>query len=1233
MPSPKNPTGPEVYTPMPQQTGPLKPGETTATQTHTLDVNAQKAAPLKLPQLRADERTEKAAPPANENNTLLLMQSWQRGTRALAAGSKQHLPSIIMFCGATVSAMWLAAAGVYIHNVVGWQNIKNLMPHEIGGFLAGLLAPVALFWMLLTFWLRSVDVKLYAEALRSEIQRMIFPSDEAERRVNNDIERLVRQTAEMSRATRMALGTLQQARQAVQSETQSLQNSTHEATERLGALEQRLGERHRNLNDLQNTFSQKGQALEKTAAQLITDATTLDRLVEQTSGKTTTIGQTLQAPIKQLQNWQDDIVDTLNASLAKIADKQGLLKIDVQNIEDKAEQLAQTLQSGTAKLYDFTDDALDKAKLIETRLQGQGLSLQETLTHIAAQTESLTKQRDKLLQELAASSDNGRVQLADQVTLLNDTTQQLQKTHDTVADQMRALWQGSYTHADQLNGQLQKAHDAVAIQMNSLWQGTQDKANQLNGGLQKTQQAIADQMHALWQQAQEQADKLNVDIQKTQNNVTSQMENLWQGAYTHVNRLNEDVQNVLEKAGESWQTQANQFSAHVRDNTIQHAELLTQTQTGLKAGYDTLQADLDEVARKVHDLMRNTKTDMHAISHSVKDDITQQQDQIKIFVTELLQNHQQSTRTSADDLTRLQNELNRLTAELAQRGENISTHGEQAASLLHALNESLERSLGRVTTTTAQLQNNVTATATAFDAPLEKLDQAAQHAHSQAQVIGNMLDQRVTNLYELGGALTNQASLLGADLTAKSQILETVLTRIQGDVKTISSEVTAQTNVLDSQVRVTLDQVNSLVPQIKTIQQNFAIATEQAQSAHSDMVRLTDVTKANSQQLIDVSEQTVNRIAQSLSSYKDLHETYQMVNNSTLEQHVKIRQSYQQDIDMIQTNAGQMKSEAERASQHYQTLRNVLQGLQQEAQQSQALSAQTQEKLQLVQKEIVQTGQSLQQQADNATQNIRIVQQILDGSAQSTLNHVNNLTASVGLADKQSHQIQERIEKLSELAQKQTGLVDTSVSRLIQATANAGETINTLAGFDTTLTRMQGTIRSQHDYFADQQSNVEKNVVDALSKLQAQTNLLAQTTYDASQQAEAVRAQDQALQRDYFFSATKFIVESLHSLALDFTRMLDGELPDKTWKAYKQGDTAVFTKRLAAMRDTISHDKLRQKFAEDFEFRTYVQRYIRQFEDIFNQAKQQDYGDLLSGVFSSSDVGRLYQLLKTVTSD
>ena len=54
------------------------------------------------------------------------------------------------------------------------------------------------------------------------------------------------------------------------------------------------------------------------------------------------------------------------------------------------------------------------------------------------------------------------------------------------------------------------------------------------------------------------------------------------------------------------------------------------------------------------------------------------------------------------------------------------------------------------------------------------------------------------------------------------------------------------------------------------------------------------------------------------------------------------------------------------------------------------------------------------------------------------------------------------------------------------------------------------------------------------------------------------------------------------------------------------------------------------KFARDGEFRTYVQRYIRQFEELYAQARASDHGAMLTVALGSGDIARLYDLLTQV---
>ena len=150
---------------------------------------------------------------------------------------------------------------------------------------------------------------------------------------------------------------------------------------------------------------------------------------------------------------------------------------------------------------------------------------------------------------------------------------------------------------------------------------------------------------------------------------------------------------------------------------------------------------------------------------------------------------------------------------------------------------------------------------------------------------------------------------------------------------------------------------------------------------------------------------------------------------------------------------------------------------------------------------------------------------------------------------------------------------------------------------------------------------------EATQAFSKQSNALFKAVQDAAYHTEKIRKEEWRAQRNAFMSSAKFIIESLHSLSVDITRVKDGEISEKVWKSYQKGDISAFTQRLASLGEEMPMDKLRDKFSSDTEFRSYVQRYVRQYEEVYEQAVANDHGDLLGATFITSDIGRLYELL------
>jgi hypothetical protein len=105
------------------------------------------------------------------------------------------------------------------------------------------------------------------------------------------------------------------------------------------------------------------------------------------------------------------------------------------------------------------------------------------------------------------------------------------------------------------------------------------------------------------------------------------------------------------------------------------------------------------------------------------------------------------------------------------------------------------------------------------------------------------------------------------------------------------------------------------------------------------------------------------------------------------------------------------------------------------------------------------------------------------------------------------------------------------------------------------------------------------------------------------------------------------MVEKLQSLSVDISRLFQSDIDDKTWREFHSGDQSVFLRKILKNLDRTQIAAIREKYEDDGDFRDYVNRYIAEFETLLNQARAADRADVLTGTFTSAEVGKLYLVL------
>jgi len=101
----------------------------------------------------------------------------------------------------------------------------------------------------------------------------------------------------------------------------------------------------------------------------------------------------------------------------------------------------------------------------------------------------------------------------------------------------------------------------------------------------------------------------------------------------------------------------------------------------------------------------------------------------------------------------------------------------------------------------------------------------------------------------------------------------------------------------------------------------------------------------------------------------------------------------------------------------------------------------------------------------------------------------------------------------------------------------------------------------------------------------------------------------------------------LQSLSVDISRIFQGGVDDKTWREFHSGDQSVFLRKILKNLDRNQIAAIRTRYEEDSQFREFVNRYLAEFETLLNHARQADRSDILTGAFTSAEVGKLYLVL------
>ncbi|MSO80347.1 MAG: hypothetical protein EXQ97_01585 [Alphaproteobacteria bacterium] len=243
------------------------------------------------------------------------------------------------------------------------------------------------------------------------------------------------------------------------------------------------------------------------------------------------------------------------------------------------------------------------------------------------------------------------------------------------------------------------------------------------------------------------------------------------------------------------------------------------------------------------------------------------------------------------------------------------------------------------------------------------------------------------------------------------------------------------------------------------------------------------------------------------------------------------------------------------------------------------------------------------------------------------------LVAAIEGADARGHDLEATLGARSDAV---AGVAGSTAARAQEVMATIEGQVSTMSDTAERLDRRVGdlreTLRGQLGVLMSTTDYVSGRVDSIFGSFRAQQQALLGVVEEAERKAGELRVAQLSDARGVLLHMVNRVLDSLGSLGTDLGRMLEGDLPDRVWRRYLEGDRTVALRRLArGLRDRDAIARVRRSFEDDPEFRHLASRHLAEFEHLLTQAGDTDPEDLVSASLLTADVGKAYLLPSRAT--
>ncbi len=572
--------------------------------------------------------------------------------------------------------------------------------------------------------------------------------------------------------------------------------------------------------------------------------------------------------------------------------------------------------------------------------------------------------------------------------------------------------------------------------------------------------------------------------------------------------------------------------------------------------------------------------------------------------------------------------------QLRRVAEEIAGAGNEASARSHAAADALRNSATALTAHADDALGRLGEVGQGFEALATRLRTAVDDAQARGGEAGRIAAETARELARAGEKLKDELRAMEAAIDDHARTLETAAGRAATSIEEAGRRFAAEAGNLDDE---TVRAVATVDNAIKSLARQ---GTDVIATADNAVQRLGTVVTGFRQRADALAESATAAERRLNESAAALDGRARELTGTADTAGARVEQA----ADTIERRGRDLESAADRASARIdaavsaiQRQGDVIAGVADKATNETGKAGQM---LDAIGATIDQRIATARAQVADAERTLGAFAARLDAAAQGAVGNLNLLIETLERDDSGlAAQAGEAISKLREMSgaiavERQSLLESSAKSReeletaIVMATRRGAE-LKTLA--DETagaLGQIARNLATETQQLSGRADETRRAMGDLVKAMAHEVEELGATAAGIEVKRHDLEDADRRQRRQNAVKASAAVIEGLNGLSVDLARTFEDEdLPDDLWRRYLGGEKGVFTRRLLGARSRDGHAGIAAKYRDDGEFRTYVDRYMRQFDELMRLAAEVDDEDVLAAALKSSDIGKLHRLL------